>query len=336
MRLRLLGQSSFSPSSSQHDIWQKVNWLDETLHFAFSVPPHLAASGYSHTPFLTFLHMCAPTSTIRLHEVAEEQASAQGITPSSLLESQALRLAAAEMIAGTMRLSSHLDVRIMHPFTGVCLFTAARVFMRCLTVRPDESQQRNLMVLLEALKQLQAMTPWTGGYFKELDAEFPGMRIALFEQYAAPTAPTTRSPTGDERTGTQSPDMSGSTHGSGFGSPHLAMANDYPSESARSFEMQYRDSPDDLIPSVFGTPNSGFQMLGQVPVSFVHGFAPHVAKLSGEFGGKLSGALALDEYGAWNSGFRAHSASSVTSAPGGHSEPGSWTSAPPDLGLWKQ
>jgi len=73
----------------------------------------LAASGYNHTPILTFLHMCAPSSTILLHQRAEEQASALGITPSFLMESQALRLAAAEMVASTMRLTSNMNVRLL-------------------------------------------------------------------------------------------------------------------------------------------------------------------------------------------------------------------------------
>jgi hypothetical protein len=167
---------------SQDSFWQKINWLDDTLHYAFSVPPHLAASGYNHTPILTFLHMCAPSSTILLHQAAEEQASAHGITPSSLMESQALRLAAAEMVASTMRLASHIDVRLLHPFTGPALFTAARVLMRSLTVRSDDNQQRSLKVLIDAMGQLQAVNPLTGGYFKDLDAEFPGMRKALYAQ----------------------------------------------------------------------------------------------------------------------------------------------------------
>jgi hypothetical protein len=183
-KLKLLQQDDFSPPGrqTQDDFWRKVNWLDDTLHYAFSVPPHLAASGFNHTPILTYLHMCAPSSTILLHQAAEEQASSQGITPSSLLESQALRLAAAEMVASTMRLASHSDIRLLHPFTGVALVTAAKVFMRSLTVRPDDAQQRSLRVLMDAMGQLQALNPLTGGYFKELDAEFPGMRKAMYGQ----------------------------------------------------------------------------------------------------------------------------------------------------------
>lgn len=181
-RLKMLQQDDFqSPShQSQDEFWQKISWLDDTLHYAFSVPPHLAASGFIHTPILTYLHMCAPSSTILLHQAAEEQASSQGITPSSLLQSQALRLAAAEMVASTMRLASHIDIRLLHPFTGVALVTAAKVFMRSLTVRTDETQQRSLLILLDAMGQLQALNPLSGGYFKELDAEFPGMRKAMY------------------------------------------------------------------------------------------------------------------------------------------------------------
>ena len=188
-KLKQLQQDDLANSDHlpQDSFWQKINWLDDTLHYAFSVPPHLAASGYNHTPILTFLHMCAPSSTILLHQAAEEQASAHGITPSSLMESQALRLAAAEMVASTMRLASHIDVRLLHPFTGPALFTAARVLMRSLTVRTDESQQRSLKVLLDAMGQLQAVNPLTGGYFKDLDAEFPGMRKALYAQMHAST-----------------------------------------------------------------------------------------------------------------------------------------------------
>lgn len=188
-KLKLLQQDDIANPGRlpQDSFWQKINWLDDTLHYAFSVPPHLAASGFNHTPILTFLHMCAPSSTILLHQAAEEQASAHGITPSSLMESQALRLAAAEMVASTMRLASHVDVRLLHPFTGPCLFTAARVLMRSLTVRTDEGQQRSLKVLLDAMGQLQAVNILTGGYFKDLDAEFPGMRKALYAQMQAST-----------------------------------------------------------------------------------------------------------------------------------------------------
>ena len=143
--------------------------------------------------------MSAPSSTILLHQAAEEQASAHGITPSSLFESQALRLAAAEMIASTMRLVSHIDVRLLHPFTGPCLFAAARVLMRALTVRTDEGQQSSLKVLLCAMGQLQSVNPLTGGNFKDLDMEFPGMRKNLSAQlqdpadqpFAGPDTPST-------------------------------------------------------------------------------------------------------------------------------------------------
>lgn len=183
-KLKVLQQSDMANQGGRgsDSFWQKINWLDDTLHYAFSIPPHLAASGYNHTPISTFLHMCAPSSTILLHQAAEEQASAHGITPSSLLESQALRLAAAEMVASTMLLASQVDVRLLHPFTGSCLFTASRVLMRALTVRTDEGQQRSLKVLLDAMGQLQAVNPLTGGYFKDLDSEFPGMRKALSAQ----------------------------------------------------------------------------------------------------------------------------------------------------------
>jgi len=195
-KLKSLYQDDFESDGrlSPNDIWQKINWLDETLHYAFSVPPHLAASGFTHTPILTFLQMCAPTSTILLHQAAEEQASSHGITPSSLLQSQALRLAAAEMVASTMRLASHIDIRLLHPFTGPCLFSAARVLMRSLAVRTDEGQQNSLKVLLNAMGQLQAENPLTGGYFKDLDVEFPGMREAI----CAPTSKILRDQTPQE------------------------------------------------------------------------------------------------------------------------------------------
>lgn len=183
-KLKRLRQETFSTAAAgrrgRDDFWDKIHFLDDTLHYAFSVPPHLAASGFAHTPILTFLHMSAPTSTILLHQAAEEQASAHGITPSSLLESQALRLAAAEMVASTMQLAGHTDVRLLHPFTGSCLCTAARVLMRALTVRADDGRTRSLRVLLDAMGQLQAANTLTGGYYKDLDAEFPGMRRALY------------------------------------------------------------------------------------------------------------------------------------------------------------
>jgi hypothetical protein len=185
-KLKLLQQENFTAAgrAPRDSFWQKIHFLDDTLHYAFSVPPHLAASGFTHTPILTFLHMSAPTSTILLHQAAEEQASAHGITPSSLLESQALRLAAAEMVASTMQLASLTDVRLLHPFTGSCLFTAARVLMRSLTVRSDEGKQRSLKVLLDAMGQLQAVNTLTGGYFKDLDTEFPGMRKSLYAHFS--------------------------------------------------------------------------------------------------------------------------------------------------------
>jgi Fe2+ transport system protein B len=67
------------------------------------------------------------------------------------MESQTLRLAVAEMVASKIRLASHIDVRLLHPFTGPALFTAARVLMRSLTVRTDDNQQRSLEVLVNAM-----------------------------------------------------------------------------------------------------------------------------------------------------------------------------------------
>jgi hypothetical protein len=219
----------------QDSFWQKINWLDDTLHYAFSVPPHLAASGYQHTPILTFLHMCAPSSTILLHQAAEEQASAHGITPSSLMESQALRLAAAEMVASTMRLASHIDVRLLHPFTGPALFTAARVLMRSLTVRTDDNQQRSLKVLLDAMGQLQAVNPLTGGYFKDLDAEFPGMRKALNIQMHAATIHQVSGPDTPGATSSYTPTPPLITPG--LGEPPFVngfILNQYPPETTRN------------------------------------------------------------------------------------------------------
>jgi hypothetical protein len=93
------------------DFRQNINGvLNSTLQFAFSGPPHFAESGYNYTPILAFLHMCAPSLTIFLHQATKEQASIDGITPSSPIESQALRLVAAQMIASTMGLVSHVDV----------------------------------------------------------------------------------------------------------------------------------------------------------------------------------------------------------------------------------
>lgn len=139
---------------------------------------------------LTFLHMAAPSSTISLHQAAEDMASAHGVTPSSLLESQALRLAAAEMIASTMRLASHVDPRQLHPFTGSCLFQASQVIMRCFQLRIDESRIESLRILLDAMSKLQAVNPLTGGYFKALDREFPGMRQNLFKCDMQETSPS--------------------------------------------------------------------------------------------------------------------------------------------------
>jgi hypothetical protein len=182
-KLQLLRQNNLQAQAGiiSKDIWEKINWLEDTLHYAFSVPPHLAASGFTHTPILTFLHMLAPTSTILLHEAAEEQASSHGITPCSLLESQALRRAAAEMVARTMLLASNVNVRQLHPLTGLCLFNAARVLMRSLTVRSDERTLSSLKVLLTAMTQLQAFNPLAKGYFKDLDSEFPGIRDGIVD-----------------------------------------------------------------------------------------------------------------------------------------------------------
>jgi len=177
-KLKLLQQDQFESDGCllPTNIWQKINWLDDTLYYTFYVLPHLAVSGFAHTPILTFFYICAPASTILLHQAAEEQASSHRLTPSSLLESQALRLAAAEIVASTMRLASPVDVRLLHPFTGPCLFSAARVLMRSLAARVDKGQQSSLRVLLNRMGQLQAVNPTTGGYVKDLDSEFPGMR----------------------------------------------------------------------------------------------------------------------------------------------------------------
>jgi hypothetical protein len=220
LRLRVLQQDDMvnQGQPAPDSFWQKISWLDDTLHYAFSVPPHLAASGYNHTPVLTFLHLSAPSATILLHQAAEERASSNGITPSSLLESQALRLAAAEMVVSTMRLASHIDVRLLHPFTGPCLFLATRVLLQALTVRTDEGQQRSLKFLFDLIGQLQASNSLSGGYYKDLDAEFPGMRKALYAQLHANEG------SGEQFSGAGTTSPSTSTTGSYEPTPPLAPA----------------------------------------------------------------------------------------------------------------
>lgn len=185
-KLKTLQRNNVTMASGEPaaDLWQKVNFIDEALSHAFLIPPHLAESGFSQDPLLLFLHMGAPSATIILHKAAEEQASSHGITPSFLLSSQTLRLTAAEMIASTIRLANQLDVSSWHPFTGHCLSTAAHVFMRALSIRKDEAHERSLKVLLDAICQLQAINPQAGDYLKRLDAEFPGMRLALSKKFA--------------------------------------------------------------------------------------------------------------------------------------------------------
>lgn len=199
-KLRVLQQEDFEVSTHDNntdstDIMQKIKWLENVWTYAFSIPPHLNTSNYTHTPALNFLHMCAPTSTIILHLTAQQQASSHGITPSLLPDSQQLCLTAAGIIANTMIFAEHVGIHLLHPFTGACLYMAAKVLMRSLAVRPDPRQVELLKVLLDGMGQLQATNPRTGGYFKDLDTEFPGIRESVYAQLSPATQTQGRSDT---------------------------------------------------------------------------------------------------------------------------------------------
>ena len=179
-KLQLLQQTDISNpgGQTQQSLWTEV---DDTFRYAFSVPPHLAASGYNHAPIPTFLHMCAPSSTILLHQAAE-QAFARYVTPPSLIQSQSIRLAAAGVVASTMQLVSPIDVRLMHPFTGHCLFAATRVLMISLSIRADKGQQRQLVILLKAMDRLQEVYTATGGYFAHTSSQLPSHSCSTSEE----------------------------------------------------------------------------------------------------------------------------------------------------------
>ncbi|KAK7745387.1 hypothetical protein SLS53_002883 [Cytospora paraplurivora] len=163
------------------EFWKRHRSLDNILlNTSLSLPPHLKLPAGLGNPNVIFTNMCIHTSTICLHQAAIFKADKNRLPSSVSGESKVRCITAANEIASTMRMISHIDLSTVNPFTSFCLYVAARVFVQYLKSKPDDSQTvDSLRFLLSAMAALKRRNPLTESFLVQLDVDLEalGMRI---------------------------------------------------------------------------------------------------------------------------------------------------------------
>jgi hypothetical protein len=92
------------------EFWKRHRKMDNVLSNTFMfLPDHLRLPGGLRDMNVVFLHMNIHASTICLHQAAVLTAEKNNISKSFIRQSRARSIMAAEEIANTMKLVSHLD-----------------------------------------------------------------------------------------------------------------------------------------------------------------------------------------------------------------------------------
>ncbi|KAL2756152.1 hypothetical protein ACRALDRAFT_1034169 [Sodiomyces alcalophilus JCM 7366] len=163
------------------EFWKRHRSMDNILlTTSLCLPPHLKLPAGLGDPNIVFTHMSIHTSTICLHQAAIFKADKNKLPASVSGESKARCVAAANEIASTMRMISHMDLSSMNPFISFCLYVAARVLVQYLKSSPDDSQTADtLWFLLSAMGALKRRNPLTESFLVQLDVDLEalGMRI---------------------------------------------------------------------------------------------------------------------------------------------------------------
>ncbi|KAF3764776.1 hypothetical protein M406DRAFT_258289 [Cryphonectria parasitica EP155] len=164
-----------------HDLngeyWKRHRNLDNILlNTSLCLPAHLKLPAGLSNPNVIFTNMCIHTSTICLHQAAIFKADKNRLPASVSSESKVRCITAANEIASTMRMISHIDLSTINPFTSFCLYVAARVFVQYLKSRPDESQTADsLRFLLAAMGALRRRNPLTESFLVQLDVDLEAL-----------------------------------------------------------------------------------------------------------------------------------------------------------------
>lgn len=134
---------------------------------------------------VVFLHMNIHASTICLHQAAVLTAEKNNISKSFIRQSQARSLMAAEEIANTMKLVSHLDSSNMNSWMGFCLYIAGSVF-----VQDQKSEDRhpqsieNLEFLIAAMKAIGIRHSVTKHFLAQLELDIEGSGISIASKFS--------------------------------------------------------------------------------------------------------------------------------------------------------
>lgn len=108
--LHKTGSDEHPEDLANGEFWKRHRKMDNVLSNTFMfLPDHLRLPGGLRDMNVVFLHMNIHASTICLHQAAVLTAEKNNLSQSFIHQSRTRSLMAAEEIANTMRLVSHLD-----------------------------------------------------------------------------------------------------------------------------------------------------------------------------------------------------------------------------------
>ncbi|KAH9908671.1 hypothetical protein F4778DRAFT_357656 [Xylariomycetidae sp. FL2044] len=163
------------------EFWKRHRTMDNILlNTSLCLPSHLKLPSGLGNPNIVFTNMNIHTSTICLHQAAIFKADRNRLPPSVSAESKVRCITAANEIASTMRMVSHMDLSAMNPFISFCLYVAARVFIQYLKSRPDDSQTADaLRFILSAMNALKRKNPLTESFLVQLDVDLEALAMRI-------------------------------------------------------------------------------------------------------------------------------------------------------------
>ncbi|KAI9782067.1 MAG: hypothetical protein M1816_002008 [Peltula sp. TS41687] len=158
------------------EFWKRHRTLHNILlNTSLSLPNQFRLPNGLSDSKIVFLNMNIHTSSICLHQAAIFKADKNRLPPNVSAESKVRCITAAKEIAGIMRMISHVDPVVMHPFLPFCLYVAARVFVQYLKNRPDDQQvAASMQFLLSAMQTLKRKNPLTESFLVQLTVDMEG------------------------------------------------------------------------------------------------------------------------------------------------------------------
>lgn len=172
------------PQDRESDIngefWKRHRTYDNILlNVALQLPQSLRLPQGIADPNIIFSNMAIHTSTICLHQAAIFKAEKNKNLNQIAAESKRRCIIAADQVASIMRMVSHTDLSLLNPFSGFCLYVAARVFVQYLKSRPeDQAVKSSLQFLLTALGVLKRFSALTESFMIQLDVDLSGTSLS--------------------------------------------------------------------------------------------------------------------------------------------------------------